>query len=119
MLKELIPLFVSQALFCGILLFLLRKKIKAGTYWITIIIASLAPFVFVVGYFLGSFNSNICYSESIASLSSLIKLSVDSKDPKKMELLLLGLNKLPLYGYESECSQVYNSIIELENNLKK
>ena len=119
MLKELIPLFVLQVLFCGILLFLLRKRIRAGTYWVAIIVASLTPFVFVVGYFLGSFNSNICYSESIASLSSLVKLSVESKDPKKMELLLIGLNKLPLYGYESECLQVYNSFIELENNLKK
>ena len=90
MLKELIPLFVSQALFCGILLFLFRKKIKVGTYFVAIIVSSLVPFVFGVGVFLGSFNSNICYSESLASLSSLVKVSIESKDPKNWSCYRLG-----------------------------
>jgi hypothetical protein len=61
-------------------------------------IALAAPFFVSVGIFLGSFQSNLCYSEVVGTLAEL---------PAKPALR----GQLPLHGYETSCEEV-RSVVE-------
>lgn len=63
-----------------------------------IAIALAAPFFIAIGAFLGSFDSNICYSGVIATLA---------EHPAKPGLRV----ELPLRGYETSCEEV-RAIVE-------
>lgn len=74
-------------------IFMNVRKVRGAHVVGGIAIALAAPFFIAVGAFLGSFDSNICYSGVIATLAEY---------PAKPGLRA----ELPLRGYETSCEEV-------------
>lgn len=82
------------------------KKITCIILYIILIIIA-----FYLGGILNSFNLNLCYSDSISSLSEESKSVINSNDQKKRTEFEAMLNSLPLNGYESDCEEIKKIII--------
>jgi hypothetical protein len=116
--REIIALFLSQAVFIAIFLFVFRKRVNEGTYMISIIVLAIAPFTFIFGLFFGSFNTNLCYSGVLETFVSIVEETIKSNDSSKSDILLSGINSIPNHGYESECSKISESLTQLSAKIK-
>lgn len=69
----------------------------------------------IPSYFFSGFNANICYSESIANLTSATEILLSSKNVTAEQTLINGMHSIPLAGYESHCTEINNSISTLNS----
>jgi len=69
-------------------------------------IALAAPFFIALGAFIGSFGSNMCYSEVIGTVTELPGTYLRTGNSQKLAELDALRGKLPLRGYETDCDEV-------------
>lgn len=112
--KEYLLMLLSQVVFFTVLLILFRKKLDSGTALISVVTALVTPYLFIVAIFLGSFGANLCYSSAISNLSKVSKLVVDLDSKEANEVYVESIREIPLFGYESQCTEVEAHISKLE-----
>jgi len=116
--RDILILMLSQAVFFTILFFLLKVKFKSGTGFTALCAVVSFPMTFILAYFLGGFDKNICYSNSISLLASSSKMVIESDDPKVKDSYLSAINNLPTRGYETECKEMMDFNLNLNTGIK-
>lgn len=71
---------------------------------ICILLGLSASFWF--GKFSATFESNVCYSETIYEISKKLKNETELENWSKVKILSQELSLLPLHGYESSCEEI-------------
>lgn len=112
--KEYLLMLLSQVVFFTVLLILFRKKLDSGTAVISVVTALATPYLFVVAMFLGSFGTNLCYSSAISNLSTVSELVVGLDSKEANEAYVESIREIPLFGYESQCTEIEAHISNLE-----
>ena len=107
-------MLLSQAVFFTVLLALFRKKLNSGTAVISVITALATPYLFLVAMFLGSFGTNLCYSSAISNLSKVSELAINSDEEETRRIYIESIKTIPLFGYESQCTEIEAHISKLE-----
>ncbi|MBU2156927.1 MAG: hypothetical protein KJ989_20610 [Gammaproteobacteria bacterium] len=115
--KEYFLMLLSQVVFFTVLLILFRKKLDSGTAVISVVTALATPYLFVVAMFLGGFGTNLCYSSAISSLSKVSELVVGLGSKEANEIYVESIREIPLFGYESQCTEVEAHISKLEKSI--
>jgi hypothetical protein len=91
---------VAYVAFAAAWVFMEVRKVRGRFIVGALAMVLAAPFFVSVGVFLGSFSSNLCYSDVIGTL-------VDH--PLKSGVR----NQLPLHGYETSCEEVRAAVEKL------
>jgi hypothetical protein len=101
--------FATIALYVGLVIvwLALEKRHHRARLWVAFAaIAAAGPFFMVLGAFLGTLSSNICYSEVIGIVADLPSSYVRSGNIVGLAELGKLQSKLPLHGYETSCEEV-------------
>lgn len=112
--KEYLLMFLSQVVFFTVLLILFRKKLDSGTAVISVVTALATPYLFFVAMFLGGFGANLCYSSAMSNLSKVSESVVGLGSKEANEIYVESIREIPLFGYESQCTEVEAHISKLE-----
>jgi len=94
------------------------RKISIRNWFITLGI--LATFIFAIYWvasFFFMFGTNMCYSGAIDELREISTSVINSNDPKKKEMYTEMVKHLPIYGYETDCEELSNSIKKIHEKL--
>jgi len=59
----------------------------------------------------------MCYSGAIDELREISTSVINSNDPKKKEMYTEMVKHLPIYGYETDCEELSNSIKKIHEKL--
>ena len=81
------------------------------------ILAAFLFSIYWVAAFFFNFGSNMCYSGAIYDLREISMSVVNSNDPKKKEMYTEMVKHLPIYGYETDCEELSNSIKKIHEKL--
>jgi len=65
---------------------------------------------FYAGVFVTSFNTNMCYSNVLSTLSEQAKGAAASGKPADIERYARMIDSLPNKGYESDCAQIERAL---------
>lgn len=112
--KEYLLMLLSQVVFFTVLLILFRKKLDSGTAVISVVTALATPYLFVVAMFLGGFGANLCYSSAMSNLSKVSESVVGLGSKEANKIYFESIREIPLFGYESQCTEVEAHISKLE-----
>ncbi|WP_313705073.1 hypothetical protein [Massilia sp.] len=73
---------------------------------IPLVLAVPCAVSYYVGVFSTSFDTNVCYSELLSTLSSQAEQAAASGDRAEIERYAARIKSLPNRGYESDCSEI-------------
>ncbi len=68
---------------------------------------------FYVGAFASSFNTDLCYSDVLSTISKKVESANINKSTESYQSLESLLKGLPLRGYESDCQEIKREIENL------
>ena len=75
-------------------------------FTIGIFIVVLLIIAFNVGAFASSFNTHLCYSDVLSTITKKVESANTNKSIEEYEQLESLLKRLPLRGYESDCQEI-------------
>ena len=73
---------------------------------------------YYTGVFTTNFNSNLCYSDILSKIKNRVIIANEAGELEKFTELEYLLKKLPLHGYETNCSEVkraFGSQVEMQH----
>lgn len=85
------------------------------------ILAAFFYGIYFFGSFFFNFGTNLCYSGAIRDITDLSVDVSNSDNINQKQIYSALVEKLPLYGYETNCEELQKAVTELEikvNNAK-
>jgi hypothetical protein len=108
-------LWLALLLYPGLVIAWLVLEYKRGRFRLWLGLAAIllaAPFFTVFGMFLSAFDSNTCYSQAIREAAEL-QSKVTAGKAGRVDQGQSIAGQLPLYGYETSCAAVRESLARL------
>ncbi len=88
----------------GVIGYWMFKALSGFTIGIFVVV--LLIIAFYVGAFASSFNTHLCYTDVLSTITKKVESANTNKSTEEYEQLESLLKRLPLRGYESDCQEI-------------